>query len=131
MLTDDIKQSIQLLYSDFLSARGLKPRLGQKQMIGEIARILSRIGDAAAPPIGLIEAGTGTGKTIAYLVAALPVGLAREMPILVSTATVSLQRQLIDKDLPELAASGRLDFQWALAKGRRRYLCPIRLESAI
>lgn len=131
MLPDDIKQSIQLLYSDFLSARGLKPRLGQKQMIGEIARILSRIGDAAAPPIGLIEAGTGTGKTLAYLVAALPVGLAREMPILVSTATVSLQRQLIDKDLPELAASGRLDFQWALAKGRRRYLCPIRLESAI
>lgn len=100
-------------------------------MIGEIARILSRIGDASAPPIGLIEAGTGTGKTLAYLVAALPVGLAREMPILVSTATVSLQRQLIDKDLPELAASGRLDFQWALAKGRRRYLCPVRLDSAL
>lgn len=131
MVSDDIKQSIQLLYSDFLQARGLKPRLGQKQMIGEIARVLGQIGDATHPPIGVIEAGTGTGKTLAYLVAALPVGLAREMPIIVSTATVSLQRQLMDKDLPELASAGRLAFQWALAKGRRRYVCPIRLDSAL
>lgn len=131
MVSDDIKQSIQLLYSDFLQVRGLKPRLGQKQMIGEIARILGRIGDASSSPVGIIEAGTGTGKTLAYLVAALPVGLAREMTVIVSTATVSLQRQLMDKDLPELASAGRLEFQWALAKGRRRYVCPVRLDSAL
>ena len=130
-LTEASKQSIQALYSDFLRARNLKPRLGQKQMIAEVASILSRIHQDGDPPIGLIEAGTGTGKTLAYLVGALPVALEREMPLLISTATVSLQTQLIEKDLPDLVEATDLMLTWSLAKGRRRYLCPIRLEAAL
>lgn len=130
-LTDASKQNIQALYRDFLRARNLKPRLGQKQMIAEVAKILSRIHDEAAPPIGFIEAGTGTGKTLAYLVGALPVALEREMPLVISTATVSLQTQLIEKDLPDLVEATELMVSWALAKGRRRYVCPIRLEAAL
>lgn len=130
-LTEASRQTIQALYSDFLRARNLKPRLGQKQMIAEVAKILSRIHDEGAPPIGLIEAGTGTGKTLAYLVGALPVALEREMPLVISTATVSLQTQLIEKDLPDLVKATDLMVSWALAKGRRRYVCPIRLEAAL
>lgn len=130
-LTEASKQSIQALYRDFLRARNLKPRLGQKQMIAEVAGILSRIQDEDAPPIGLIEAGTGTGKTLAYLVGALPVALEREMPLVISTATVSLQTQLIEKDLPDLVEATDLMVTWTLAKGRRRYLCPLRLETAL
>ena len=124
------KQSIQALYSDFLEAKQLKPRLGQKQMIAEVARILSRIGDRDSAPIGFIEAGTGTGKTLAYLIGALPDAMEREM-LVISTATVSLQTQLIEKDIPELIDSTGLMFSFALAKGRRRYLCPVRLEAAL
>ena len=100
-------------------------------MIAEVARILSRIGDTDGPPIGFIEAGTGTGKTLAYLVGALPHAMEREMPLVVSTATVSLQSQLIEKDIPELIDSTGLMLSFALAKGRRRYLCPIRLEASL
>ena len=100
-------------------------------MIAEIARILAGIGDADGPPIGFIEAGTGTGKTLAYLVGALPHAMEREMPLVISTATVSLQSQLIEKDIPELIESTGLMVSFALAKGRRRYLCPIRLEASL
>ena len=50
------------------------------------------------------------------------------MPLVISTATVSLQSQLIEKDIPELIESTGLMVSFALAKGRRRYLCPIRLR---
>ena len=125
------KQSIQALYSDFLDGKGMKPRLGQKQMIAEVAHILSKIGDEGGPPIGFIEAGTGTGKTLAYLVGALPFAMEREMPLVISTATVSLQTQLVEKDIPDLIEATGLILSCALAKGRRRYLCPIRLEAAL
>ena len=100
-------------------------------MIAEVARILARIGDNDAAPIGFIEAGTGTGKTLAYLIGALPYAMEREMPLVISTATVSLQTQLIEKDIPDLIDSTGLMLSFALAKGRRRYLCPIRLEAAL
>jgi ATP-dependent DNA helicase DinG len=131
MLTDATKQSIQALYRDFLTAKGLKPRLGQKQMIAEVARILNRMGDASDPPIGLIEAETGTGKTLAYLIGALPVALEFEKPLVIATATVALQSQIVEKDLPALLDATDLMLTWALAKGRRRYLCPLRLETAL
>lgn len=100
-------------------------------MIAEVARILSRIGDSSSAPIGFIEAGTGTGKTLAYLIGALPYSMEREMPLVISTATVSLQTQLIAKDIPDLIDSTGLMLSFALAKGRRRYLCPIRLEAVL
>ncbi|HBX26757.1 MAG TPA: ATP-dependent DNA helicase DinG, partial [Gammaproteobacteria bacterium] len=130
-IPDPLRHSIQTLYRDFLESKDLKPRLGQKQMIAEVAHIVARIGDTDAPPIGFIEAGTGTGKTLAYLVGALPHAMEREMPLVISTATVSLQSQLIDKDIPELTESTGLMLSFALAKGRRRYLCPIRLEASL
>ena len=130
-IPDPLRHTIQTLYRDFLESKNLKPRLGQKQMIAEVARILARIGDTDDPPIGFIEAGTGTGKTLAYLVGALPHAMEREMPLVISTATVSLQSQLIDKDIPELIESTGLMLSFALAKGRRRYLCPIRLEASL
>ncbi|HAN80299.1 MAG TPA: ATP-dependent DNA helicase DinG, partial [Gammaproteobacteria bacterium] len=130
-IPDYLRHSIQTLYRDFLESKNLKPRLGQKQMIAEVARILARIGDKDGPPIGFIEAGTGTGKTLAYLVGAVPYAMEREMQLVISTATVSLQSQLIDKDIPELTESTDLMLSFALAKGRRRYLCPIRLEASL
>ena len=74
-----------------------------------------------------VQAGTGTGKSLAYLVPATRHAVAQEATVVVSTATIALQRQLIDRDLPRLAeaiapALGR-EPVFAILKGRRNYLC--------
>jgi ATP-dependent DNA helicase DinG len=74
----------------------------------------------------LIEAGTGTGKTLAYLLPAALSGLR----VVVSTATKTLQEQILDKDLPLLREASGIDFTAALMKGRANYLCLDKLEQA-
>jgi len=80
-----------------------------------------------------VQAGTGTGKSLAYLVPALGHAIAEGATLVVSTATIALQRQLIDRDLPRLAESigpalGR-EPVFAILKGRRNYLCLQRLRT--
>lgn len=74
-----------------------------------------------------VQAGTGTGKSLAYLVPAISRALTEETPVVVSTATIALQRQLVDRDLPRLvdAIADELPRRprFALLKGRRNYLC--------
>jgi len=129
MVTSAIKSTIQQAYRQYLQGRQIKPRSGQREMIAEIARYLSAInidGDykrQSEPAVCVIEAGTGTGKTLAYLMASLPFANALRKNIVVSTATVTLQQQIIDQELPLLKAHTDLEFTVALAKGRRRYLC--------
>ena len=108
MLTQELKEQIQSLYRECLKAMSLRPRYGQRHMIAAIARSLGEIheGDDGnrdnQAGIAVVEAGTGTGKTLAYLLAALPVALAKERKLLISTATVALQEQILNKDLPAL-----------------------------
>jgi ATP-dependent DNA helicase DinG len=78
--------------------------------------------------ICIIEAGTGTGKTVAYLLAAIPIAQALKKKLVVSTATIALQEQIIQKDLPEIKNNTSLSFNFALAKGRGRYLCLSKLD---
>ena len=135
MLSDNIKGDIQTAYRQFLRERELTPRYGQKLMIATIANTLSaietddqgnRMGDQ--PHLCVIEAGTGTGKTLAYLLAALPIALALEKTLVISTATIALQEQIVHKDLPEVEKHTGLSFSFTLAKGRGRYLCLSKLE---
>ena len=74
-----------------------------------------------------VQAGTGTGKSLAYLVPAIARAVADDSPVVVSTATIALQRQLVDRDLPRLvdALADALPRRprFALLKGRRNYLC--------
>ncbi|GLS27621.1 ATP-dependent DNA helicase DinG [Marinibactrum halimedae] len=134
MLTNDIKQSIQKAYSQFLESRELKPRYGQKLMIAEVARTLGGIeldDDNARESGGhvcVVEAGTGTGKTVAYLLAAIPIAKALGKKLVISTATVALQEQIVVKDLPEIKQHSGLSFTYNLAKGRGRYLCLSKLD---
>lgn len=133
MLNDDVKNAIQGAYRNWLNARGLRPRNGQRAMIAQVANALARSNDPdnGASPICVVEAGTGTGKTIAYAVAAIPIARALGKKLVISTATVALQEQLFHRDLPDLKTAGALDFSYALAKGRGRYVCPARLDSLL
>lgn len=97
------------------------PREGQMDMARHVASALSRRRHL------LVQAGTGTGKSLAYLVPAVVHALDSERPVLISTATLALQAQIMGRDLPRLLhdVQGELDREVsiALVKGRANYLC--------
>ncbi|HVX39660.1 MAG TPA: helicase C-terminal domain-containing protein [Gemmatimonadaceae bacterium] len=100
-------------------------RPSQRAMATEIARLYNDGG------IGLLEAGTGVGKSLGYLVPALRWANANGERTVVSTNTINLQEQLVGKDLPFLArALSDQKVRFALLKGWRNYLCLVRLEQA-
>lgn len=98
---------------------GFEPREGQRQMAAAVAKAIDQ-GETL-----LAEAGTGTGKTLAYLIPAI---LSRQR-VLVSTGTKNLQEQIFFKDLPALRDSLRVPFTATLMKGRTNYLCLHRWET--
>lgn len=111
---------------------GFRPRQGQHDMAHRIAQTLARadLGEHPSPQkaIAVIQAGTGVGKSAAYSSTAIAMALQRKTRVLISTATVALQEQLMSKDLPALAQSISTPFVFALAKGRGRYVCKLKLE---
>jgi len=96
-----------------------EPRPGQRDMAAAVARVLARGG------ILLAEAGTGTGKTLAYLAPAILSG----HRVLVSTGTKNLQEQIFYKDLPVLREALGVPFTATCMKGRGNYLCLHRFEN--
>lgn len=104
---------------------GYEERPEQLRMAFAVAESFNR--DA----VSLIEAGTGTGKSLAYLVPAVLWARAGRERVVVSTNTINLQEQLIRKDLPFLQRATGLDFSFELVKGRSNYLCLRRLDSAL
>jgi len=109
------------LLATAVEALGGTHRPGQLQMAEAVATAFDT-GEHLA-----VQAGTGTGKSLAYLVPAIEHALTEEATVVVSTATIALQRQLVDRDLPRLAEAlaGALPRtpRFALLKGRRNYLC--------
>src|SRR3954468_7253159 len=97
---------------------GFTPRRSQLAMAGRVARALENRASL------VVEAGTGTGKTFAYLVPALLSG----RRVLISTGTRTLQDQLFNKDLPLVAGAIGVPARVALLKGRSNYLCSYRLR---
>lgn len=91
------------------------------------------LGEHATPTksIAVVQAGTGVGKSAAYASTAIAMALQRKTRVLISTATVALQEQLMTKDLPALAQSMDQPFVFALAKGRGRYVCKLKLERLV
>jgi ATP-dependent DNA helicase DinG len=76
----------------------------------------------------MVEAGTGVGKSFAYLVPAALFALQNNTRVVISTNTINLQDQLIKKDIPDLCAALGLELRAAVLKGRSNYLCPRRLD---
>ena len=137
MLNDELKGQIQTAYRTFLENKSLKPRYGQRVMIAEVAKVFGNValdeeghrdGD---PAVAVIEAGTGTGKTVAYCLAAIPIVRHLGKPLVISTATVALQEQIVLKDLPDILRNSGLKFGFSLAKGRGRYVCLAKLDNLL
>jgi ATP-dependent DNA helicase DinG len=79
----------------------------------------------------VVEAGTGVGKSLAYLTPAILFAIEQHKKAIVSTHTINLQEQLLYKDIPILKKILPIEFEVALMKGRQNYLCPRRLERAL
>ncbi len=77
----------------------------------------------------MVEAGTGTGKSIAYLLPAALWAMQNETRVVISTNTINLQDQLLNKDIPDIRAALGVEVRAAVLKGRSNYVCPRRLES--
>ncbi|WP_018694025.1 ATP-dependent DNA helicase DinG [Algicola sagamiensis] len=131
MLSDQLKQQIRKIYrhiSDSLD--GFTPRPSQNQLVAEIAKTLAGDYDKQQRMI-VIEAGTGTGKSLAYLLGSIPYALRHNKKVIISTATVALQEQLIHKDLPFFSKHSKLEFEYCLLKGRQRYCCLSKLDALV
>lgn len=96
---------------------GYEHRVQQLSMAGAVARAFNE------DEVLTVEAGTGTGKSLAYLVPAILWARANKERVVISTHTINLQEQLIKKDLPFLIERAGLDCSVALVKGRGNYLC--------
>ncbi len=130
-------QEVKTLIEDFYELvktqwPGFKARIGQEQMFEEISKTFRQAKDLKDDRQGenilVVEGKTGVGKTLGYLIPAIVFSKLLGRRVIISTATVALQEQLIQKDLPALRKLSPIEFEFGLAKGRGRYVCNIRLE---
>lgn len=127
MLSDLLKKQIRDSYDLITQALpNFSKRKAQNYLVAEIAKVLAGEYDKSRR-ILVAEAGTGIGKSMAYILAALPVAQNLNKKLIISTATITLQEQLINKDLPFFLRHSDYKFSFTLAKGRQRYCCEHKL----
>lgn len=127
MLSDTLKKQIRENYDLITkSLPNFKKRKAQNYLVAEIAKVLAGEYERSRR-ILVAEAGTGIGKSLAYILAALPIAKSLNKKLVISTATVTLQEQLINKDLPFFLRHSAFKFSFTLAKGRQRYCCEHKL----
>lgn len=124
-LSSSVKSQISQWYKSLSThIDGFVSRAPQRQMIAEVAKTLA---DEEGRHL-VIEAPTGVGKTLSYLLPGIAVSRAEQKPLIVSTANVALQDQIYSKDLP-LLRKIIPDLKFTGAFGRARYVCPRNLEA--
>ena len=127
-LASDFVERVRTIFAEdglLAKARNFEYRPEQQAMAAAVARTLEEERHL------VVEAGTGVGKSLAYLVPAILFALEKKKKAIVSTHTINLQEQLLFKDIPIVKKILPVEFEAALMKGRRNYLCPRRLERAL
>lgn len=125
---EDLPTQVARIFSPtgpFSNSKNYEFRPQQQEMAVAVARALST-GEHL-----MVEAGTGVGKSFAYLVPAILFAVARKKKAIICTHTINLQEQLIEKDLPLLHQILPVEFQFAMLKGRGNYLCTRRLQKTL
>lgn len=115
----ELKPRLQSQFAQF------EDRAAQEQMIQEVFQAFDDERHL------MIEAGTGTGKSLGYLIPALYYGILHEKKVLVSTHTINLQEQIRERDIPLLQNIFPFDFRASVLKGRNHYLCMRKFEQKI
>ncbi len=115
----EMKQNLQAQFAQY------EERQAQEQMIEEVYESFERENHL------MVEAGTGTGKSIGYLIPALYYGIQHGKKVLVSTHTINLQEQIRHRDIPLLQRIFPVDFRASVLKGRNHYLCLRKFENKV
>jgi ATP-dependent DNA helicase DinG len=126
LVSTDIDQMVQLLEAGGRVARrfpGYEHRPQQSAMLKAVAETMRDGG------VLMVEAGTGTGKSLAYLIAATHFAASEGQRVVISTNTINLQDQLFQKDIPDLQEILPFEFQATILKGRSNYLCLRKLDA--
>ncbi|MBI1177708.1 DEAD/DEAH box helicase [bacterium] len=124
----DLVQQVESIFSPdglLSKAKNFEYRPQQQQMAVAVARALQEREHL------IVEAGTGVGKSLAYLIPSILFATSQGKKAVVSTHTINLQEQLVEKDLPMLAAVLPVKFNFTMLKGRGNYLCSRRLHKAM
>ena len=127
-LASDFVERVRSIFSEsglLAKAKNFEFRSEQQQMAVAVAEALENEQHL------VVEAGTGVGKSIAYLVPSVLYAVEQSKKAIISTHTINLQEQLLYKDIPILKKILPIEFEAALMKGRQNYLCPRRLERAL
>ncbi|AZQ09952.1 ATP-dependent DNA helicase DinG [Shewanella khirikhana] len=131
MLPDKVKTQVRAIYKDIAAALpNFRSRREQNYMVAEISKTLAGEYDKHRRII-VVEAGTGIGKSLSYILGTIPLALSTKKKVCIATATVALQEQLLHQDLPFFLAQSGLNFRFGLVKGRQRYVCLAKLEMLI
>ena len=123
--SDELLRRIDGLYDAWLTGVGGEPRNGQRHMMRLIAQ--SILHEVDGERLAVVEAGTGTGKTLAYLLAGVVCAQALSKKLVVATSTVMLQEQVL-RELAHIISHTELKIKAGVVKGRGRYLCPLKLD---
>jgi len=124
----DLVRQVEEIFSPtgvFSQAKNFEFRPQQQEMAVAVARSLVNREHL------LVEAGTGVGKSFAYLVPAILFAVAHKKKAVICTHTINLQEQLVEKDLPLLQKVLPAEFSYTMLKGRSNYLCTRRLQKAM
>ena len=127
-LGSDFVERVRAFFSEngpLSKAKNFEFRPQQQDMAAAVAQALEEERHL------VVEAGTGVGKSLAYLAPAIFFALEKKKKAIISTHTINLQEQLLHKDIPIVKKILPVEFDAALMKGRQNYLCPRRLERAI
>ncbi len=124
----DLVSQVEAIFSPagiLSKARNFEYRPQQQQMAVAVAKALQRQDHL------VVEAGTGVGKSLAYLIPSILFAVSKKKKAVISTHTINLQEQLIGKDLPMLEQVLPVPFAFTMLKGRNNYLCTRRLHKAM
>src|SRR5262252_9170911 len=127
-LGSDFVERVRSFFSEngpLSKAKNFEFRPQQQEMAAAVASALEQERHL------VIEAGTGVGKSLAYLAPAILMAIEQHKKAIISTHTINLQEQLLHKDIPIVKKILPIEFEAALMKGRQNYLCPRRLQRAI
>lgn len=127
------RKRVEWVFQKLHSEVGFVERPAQRRMATIILDTLAQSQSRERPQsnIAAIEAPTGTGKTLAYLISSIAAAQSFEKTLVISTATLTLQKQILDHDLPWIAEHAGLGVTYAMAKGRRWYLCLHKLQGVV
>ena len=118
-----LRTEIEECYKKIINNQHIKEREDQKRMIMKIVKTLAKKTEKKLEKICIIEAGTGIGKSLAYVLAGINTALYFNKKLCISTSNITLQEQLLTTEIPFFKKNSEIEFKYGVMKGKSNYAC--------